>query len=127
VTNLLRLLSLNSDVCALLEQGKLEMGHARALLALAGKTQSQVARQVAQQELSVRATEALVRRRLEHPQARKPRRRAAVDSDVRALQDDLSERLGTRVRISHQRSGRGKLTIEYGSIDELEGILKHIR
>ncbi|MFQ5755781.1 MAG: ParB/RepB/Spo0J family partition protein, partial [Acidiferrobacterales bacterium] len=127
VTNLLRLLSLNSDVRALLEQGKLEMGHARALLALAGKTQSQVARQVAQQELSVRATEALVRRRLEHPQARKPRRRTSADPDVRALQGDLSERLGTRVRISHQRSGRGKLTIEYGSIDELEGILKHIR
>ncbi|MEE8211642.1 MAG: ParB/RepB/Spo0J family partition protein [Acidiferrobacterales bacterium] len=126
VTNLLRLLSLNSDVCALLERGKLEMGHARALLALAGKTQSQVARQVAQQELSVRATEALVRRRLEHPQAHKSQRRASVDPDVRALQDDLSERLGTRVRISHQRSGRGKLTIEYGSIDELEGILKHI-
>jgi ParB family chromosome partitioning protein len=126
VTNLLRLLSLNSDVRALLERGKLEMGHARALLALAGKTQSQVARQVAQQELSVRATEALVRRRLEHPQARKSQRRASVDPDVRALQDDLSERLGTRVRISHQRSGRGKLTIEYGSIDELEGILKHI-
>ncbi len=128
VTNLLRLLSLNADVRALLQHNKLEMGHARALLALSGKAQSQVAQQVAQQGLSVRATEALVRRRLERPAERKvPRHAAGADPDVRTLQDDLSERLGTRVRISHQRSGKGKVTIEYGSVDELEGILDHIR
>ncbi|GMQ76969.1 MAG: ParB/RepB/Spo0J family partition protein [Gammaproteobacteria bacterium] len=128
VSNLLRLLSLNADVRALLQHNRLEMGHARALLALSGKAQSQLAQQVARQGLSVRATEALVRRRLERPAARKaPRRAAGADPDVRALQDDLSERLGTRVRISHQRSGKGKVTIEYGSVDELEGILDHIR
>lgn len=127
VTNLLRLLSLNPDVRALLAEGKLDMGHARALLALSGKVQSQVARHVAQQELSVRATEALVRRRLQQQRSRKTPRWAAVDPDIRALQDNLSELLGTRVRIIHSRNGRGKLTIAYNSVDELEGILEHIR
>lgn len=126
VTNMLRLLTLNREVRALLEHGKLEMGHARALLALAGSAQSQVARQVAQQGFSVRATEALVRRRLKQPVRRKPGR-AAIDPDIRALQDDLSERLGARVRITHKRNGAGRLSIDYNSSDELEGILERIR
>ncbi len=126
VTNLLRLLTLNEDVRELLGQGRIDMGHARALLALSGVVQSQVARQVAQQELSVRATEALVRRRLRQPAGRKTRR-PRLDPDIRALQEELSERLGTRVRISHKRNGRGTLTIDYGSADELEGILERIR
>jgi ParB family chromosome partitioning protein len=126
VTNLLRLLTLNEDVRELLGQGRLDMGHARALLALSGSAQSQVARQVAHQGLSVRATEALVRRRLRQPAGRKARR-PALDADIRALQEDLSERLGTRVRISHKPNGRGKLIIDYNSADELEGILERIR
>lgn len=126
VTNLLRLLTLNEDVRELLGEGRIDMGHARALLALSGVAQSQVARQVAQQELSVRVTEALVRRRLRQPAGRKARR-PGPDPDIRALQEELSESLGTRVRISHKRNGRGTLTIDYSSADELEGILERIR
>ncbi len=127
VSNMLRLLTLNADVRELLAQGRLEMGHARALLSLSGSAQSQLARQVAQQGLSVRATEALVRRRLKQPAGRKAARRVPPDPDVRALQQDLSERLGARVRIAHRRNGSGRLTIDYGSVAELDGILAHIR
>ncbi len=126
VTNLLRLLTLNEDVRKLLLAGKLDMGHARALLALPAGAQSQVARLVAQRDLSVRETEALVRRRLRQPAARK-KSRSSNDADIRSLQDELAERLGAKVRINHKRSGRGQLTIDYNSIDELEGILDHIR
>lgn len=126
VTNLLRLLTLNEDVRKLLLAGKLDMGHARALLALPADAQGQVARLVAQRHLSVRETEALVRRRLRQPAARK-KSRSSNDADIRSLQDELAERLGAKVRINHKRSGRGQLTIDYNSIDELEGILDHIR
>lgn len=126
VTNLLRLLTLNEDVRKLLLAGKLDMGHARALLALPAGAQGQVARLVAQRDLSVRETEALVRRRLRQPAARK-KSRSSNDADIRSLQDELAERLGAKVRINHKRSGRGQLTIDYNSIDELEGILDHIR
>ena len=126
VTNLLRLLTLNEDVRKLLLVGKLDMGHARALLALPAGAQGQVARLVAQRHLSVRETEALVRRRLHQPAARK-KSRSSNDADIRSLQDELAERLGAKVRINHKRSGRGQLTIDYNSIDELEGILDHIR
>lgn len=127
VTNLLRLLTLNEDVRKLLLAGKLDMGHARALLALPADAQGQVARLVAQRHLSVRETEALVRRRLHQPAARKKNRSSSNDADIRSLQDELAERLGAKVRINHKRSGRGQLTIDYNSIDELEGILDHIR
>ncbi len=126
VTNLLRLLTLDEDVRKLLLAGKLDMGHARALLALPAGAQGQVARLVVQRDLSVRETEALVRRRLRQPAARK-KSRSSNDADIRSLQDELAERLGAKVRINHKRSGRGQLTIDYNSIDELEGILDHIR
>lgn len=126
VTNLLRLLTLNEDVRKLLLAGKLDMGHARALLALPAGAQGQVARLVVQRDLSVRETEALVRRRLRQPAARK-KSHSSNDADIRSLQDELAERLGAKVRINHKRSGRGQLTIDYNSIDELEGILDHIR
>lgn len=126
VTNLLRLLTLDEDVRKLLLAGKLDMGHARALLALPAGAQGQVARLVVQRDLSVRETEALVRRRLRQPAARK-KSRSSNDADIRSLQDKLAERLGAKVRINHKRSGRGQLTIDYNSIDELEGILDHIR
>jgi ParB family chromosome partitioning protein len=124
VTNLLRLLTLNPEVREMLEKGKMDMGHARALLALQGAAQSHAARQVVERGLSVRETESLVRRMLVKP-AKKGAR--AVDPDVRALITRLSERLGTRVRIRHGRRGKGSLVIEYGSLDELEGILARIR
>jgi len=126
VTNLLRLLTLNEDVRDLLDKGRLDMGHARALLALEGRTQSQAAQQVVKRELSVRETEHLVRRLLERPGAGK-RPRATMDPDVRALQQRLSDKLGTKVRIQYNRRGKGRLTIDFGSLDELDGVIKHIR
>ncbi len=125
VTNLLRLLNLPDDIKTLLEHGDLEMGHARALLALDGSRQSEVAALVVGKGLSVRQTEALVKRTLEHPQE-KPRV-SRVDPDINRLQEDLSERLGAAVHIDHGAKGKGKLIIQYTSLEELDGILTHIR
>jgi ParB family chromosome partitioning protein len=126
VTNLLRLLTLQADVREMLERGKMDMGHARALLALEGPAQSKTARTVVDKGLSVRETENLVRRLLEKPAGGKKGGHRS-DPDIRALQQKLSDKLGARVRIQHGRKGRGKLTIEYGSLDELDGILARIR
>ncbi len=127
VTNLLRLLSLNEDVRQMLDEDKMDMGHARALLALNGAGQSRAAQRVVEGRLSVRETEDLVRKLLQKgAPARKPAR-ASIDPDIRRLQDRLSERLGARVQISHHQSGKGKLIIEYHSSEELEGILARIR
>ncbi len=124
VTNMLRLLNLNAEVGQLLEKGRLEMGHARALLALEGERQSEAAKQVLLLGLSVRETEKLVRKMLQPP------RKKVVDKnnpDVLRLQDQLSEKLGAAVTIQQNSKGRGKLTIQYNSLDELDGILEHIR
>jgi ParB family transcriptional regulator, chromosome partitioning protein len=127
VTNLLRLLELGAEVKALLDAGRLEMGHARALLGLKGDTQTLAARQVVARGLSVRETERLVRR-LQSEQGGAPSERTpAPDPDIRRLQDDLAERLGARVAIQHGTKGAGKLVIAYNSLDELDGILEHIR
>jgi ParB family chromosome partitioning protein len=125
VTNLLRLLTLQPDVREMLENGRMDMGHARALLALEGAQQSKAARSVVERGLSVRETESLVRRLLEGPPARS--RARANDPDIRALVTRLSEKLGAKVRIQHGRKGKGKIVIEYGDLDELDGILAHIR
>ena len=126
VTNLLRLLALNDDVRKMLEEGKMDMGHARALLSLPSSQQSQVAHQVVERGLSVRDTENLVRRLLERPATRKSAE-AGMDPDVRALAGKLSEKLGAKVRIQHGSGGKGRLSIDYHSLDELEGILSRIR
>ncbi len=126
VTNLLRLLTLNDDVREMLEQGRMDMGHARALLALEGARQSQVARQVVERRLSVRETEQLVRRLLEKPPATKGRR-TGLDPDIRAFQQKLADKLGARVAIQHGSRGKGRLVIEYTSLDQLEGIVGRIR
>ena len=126
VTNLLRLLDLNDKVKQLLEHGDLEMGHARALLALPDNKQFDTARKVVRQGLSVRATEALVRRLQKVPGGKKPARKQS-DPDIQRLEADLSERLGAGVSISHSKSGKGKVQISYNSLDELEGILSHIK
>jgi ParB family chromosome partitioning protein len=127
VTNLLRLLELCPEAKALVESGDLEMGHARALLALVNtRSQAEVAALVARKGLSVRETEQLVRRMLAGKPAGKPAGRSE-DPDVRRLQDDLAERLGARVTIDHRAKGGGRLTIAYNSLDELEGILAHIQ
>lgn len=128
VANLLRLMSLREDVRRMVEHGDLEMGHARALLALEGEHQSQAARSVVTRGLSVRQTEALVRKLLEqgqNPEPHEPEPR--IDPNIRSLQDDLSQRLGTRVEIRHGAAGKGKLVLSYSSLDELDGILSHIK
>jgi ParB family chromosome partitioning protein len=125
VTNLLRLLTLNADVREMLELGRMDMGHARALLALTGKAQSEAARQVVDKGLSVRETEQLVRRLTERPH--KPKLIHAKDPDTRALEEKLSGMLGARVVIQHGASGKGKIVIDYNSMDELDGILARIK
>ena len=125
VTNLLRLMTLQEDVRRLVEHGDLEMGHARALLALDGGEQSHAAGQVVGRGMSVRQTEALVRNLLAAKD--KPSEQKTLDPNIRHLQDDLSQRLGTRVQIRHSAKGSGKLVLAYSSLDELDGILAHIK
>lgn len=126
VSNLLRLFDLNDDVKEMLEKRQLEMGHARTLLGLSGKLQSETARKVVARGLSVRETEQWVRRLLASTPKRKSNIRP-LDPDIRRLQDDLAERLGAGVVFQHAASGKGKLIIQYNNIDELEGILAHIK
>lgn len=126
VSNLLRLLDLSEEVRELVDDRHLEMGHARALLALPEHLQPQAAREVVRKKLSVRETEALVKR-LQKPAV--PRSRS-VDPDILRLQDELTEKLCAKVRIQHGTSGkskgRGKLIIAYNSADELEGLIGHL-
>ncbi len=124
VSNLLRLLDLELEVKNLVSGRKLEMGHARALLGLSGNTQVQAARQVVAQGMSVRATEQLVKK-LSGPRGvpNKP----TVDPDVTRLQNQLGEKLGARVKIEGQSGGKGRLVIHYNSLDELDGIIEHIK
>ncbi len=129
VSNLLRLLELPDEVRTLVEQRQIEMGHARALLALEQRRQQvEVGALVAKKGLSVRETEALVRRLLAPGAAGPDRDRAREpDPDIRRLESDLADRLGARVELRHAASGRGRLVISYHSLDELDGILARIR
>ena len=127
VSNLLRLLDLSDKVKSMLESRDIQMGHARSLLALSSEAQQlNAAKQVVKKGLSVRGTEALVRRLLARDS--KPKKKAGTeDKDVQRLEMGLSDRLGAKVRVDHTRKGSGKLVISYNSLDELEGILKHIK
>jgi len=125
ITNLLRLLNLHQDVRRLLEHGDLEMGHARALLSLDDDKQLTAARQVVAKGMSVRQTEALVRKLLENPAA-KPEA-APQDPDIKRLEERLQASLGAAVKIQHSAKGRGKLEIRYTSLEELDGILQHLK
>ncbi|MGB5177519.1 MAG: ParB/RepB/Spo0J family partition protein [Gammaproteobacteria bacterium] len=125
VSNLLRLLDLEGAVKQLVEKGELEMGHARALLALSGKQQLEAARQVVSRGLTVRATEGLVKS-LQRPAPAKPAR-VSKDVNIQRLETDLTDTLGARVAVRQGRGGKGKLEICYNSLDELDGILAHIR
>jgi len=129
VSNLLRLLELAPEVTALVEQRELEMGHARALLSLTQRRhQVEVGMLVAKKGLSVRETEALVRSMLARASGGGESKEARpVDPNVQRLQDDLSEKLGAVVQIQHTTSGKGKVVVSYHSLDELDGILAHIR
>jgi ParB family chromosome partitioning protein len=125
VTNLLRLIQLTDEVKLMLENGDLEMGHGRAMLALRPEQQIQAARMVESKSLSVRQTEALVRKFLEDVKD-KPVEGVKINKDVERLEEDLSEKIGSSVSIVYTSKGKGKLTIKYNSLDELDGILKHI-
>ncbi|MDX3775215.1 ParB/RepB/Spo0J family partition protein [Chromatiaceae bacterium AAb-1] len=124
VTNLLRLNQLNDDVKLLLEHGDIEMGHARALLALTDEAQSDAARLVAAKQLTVRDTENLVRRLLDPAPAAQPKAR---DPDVVALEQRLSERFAAPVIINYNNKGKGNLVIAYSSLDELDGIISKLQ
>ena len=129
VSNLLRLLDLSDKVKQMLESRQLEMGHARALLSISSKTQQfDAAREVVKKGLSVRETEQLVRRMLANQAGRKTKAASsAADGDIRRLEIEISGKLGAKVRIAHTQKGAGKLVISYNSLDELDGILKHIK
>lgn len=124
VSNLLRLLNLTEPVRAMLMEGQLDMGHARALLPLDALKQLEAAKTVALKGLSVRETEALVKR-IQTPVQSKPVRE--LDPDVRRLQDEVSERLGARVTIAAGRRGSGKLVIDYASLEQLDVLLAMLK
>jgi len=123
VTNLLRLLELHDAVKDRVNRRELEMGHARCLLALPPERQPLAAEQIVKRGLSVREAERLVRRMLAEPTTPAPTR---VLPEVRQLETRLSETLGAAVQVSYNRAGKGRLVIEYNSLDELDGILAHI-
>lgn len=125
VTNLMRLMGLHIDVRRMLENGDLEMGHARALLGLEDMQQPEAARAVVGRGLSVRQTEALVRRLQAGGGGKKASK--ILDPDIKNLQDNLEEKLGSKVLIQHTAKGKGKLVVKYNSLDELDGILAHIK
>ncbi|MEW8013371.1 MAG: ParB/RepB/Spo0J family partition protein [Candidatus Sedimenticola endophacoides] len=127
VTNLIRMLDLNEEVKRFVEERQLEMGHARALLGLKGPQQSEAARRVVAQGLSVRETEKLVRRLIDGEPERKAKPAPRIDPDISRLETDLSERLGARVNLQQGGGGKGRLVISYNSLDELDGILEHIK
>lgn len=127
VTNLMRLNSLKDDVKRLLEYGDIDMGHARALLALEGDIQSDTAKIVADKGLTVRETENLVKKKqaeIDNPASEKLPEENKVDPDVLRLETSLSENFGTQVQIAHNRKGKGKLVINFSDLDQLEGILQ---
>ena len=129
VSNLLRLLELAPEITAFVERRELEMGHARALLALTQRRQQvEVGTLVAKRQLSVRDTEGMVRAMLARAAGGSaPKAEKGLDPNVQRLQDELTEKLGAPVQIQHTGSGKGKVVVSYHSLDELDGILAHIR
>ena len=125
VTNLLRLIGLHIDARRMLEHGDLEMGHARALLSLPDLQQAAAARTVVGRGFSVRQTESLVRRLVAG--AGTTNKGGAIDADIKNLEESLEGKLGTKVMIQHTAKGKGKLVVKYNSLDELDGILSHIK
>ncbi|MCJ8169437.1 ParB/RepB/Spo0J family partition protein [Atopomonas sediminilitoris] len=125
VANLLRLIALPEEIKTLLSHGDLEMGHARALLGLPEAGQVDAARRVVAEAMNVRQTEALVRALLkDQPPAKAT---TAQDPDIQRLEQRLAEKLGAGVQIKHGSKGKGQLIIRYASLDELQGVLAHIR
>lgn len=126
IANLLRLTNLGSVTRGLLERGALEMGHARALLALDGLAQDQAAQQVVDKGLSVRQTEALIRGISQLGKPSSAVSPSQQDPDTARLERRITEHLGAPVRIKHSAQGKGELSIKYSSLDELDGVLKHL-
>ena len=124
VSNLLRLNKLNEDVKTLLEHGDIEMGHARALLALEDDIQTNTARIVVAKDLTVRETETLIKK-IQAPE--KIVEETVKDPDTKSLEQNLSEKFGSQVTISHNKKGKGKLVISYTNLDELDGIVARFR
>ena len=124
VTNLLRLLGLAAPVRELVQQGRLDMGHARALLALSGMQQIETARLVVERGLSVRDTERMIGRLIKGVAGKKPHR--VTDRDILRLQEDLSQKLGTKVVIKPGSKGHGALIIDYTSLAQLDAILARV-
>jgi ParB family chromosome partitioning protein len=126
VTNLMRLTSLELEVQQLLERGDLELGHAKCLLALDGHMQVNAARTVAGTNMTVRQTEALVKK-LQSGVDNLPAAEADSSPDIKRLENDISEQIGVPVTIQHGAKGAGKLIFKYSSVDELDGILDHLK
>jgi ParB family chromosome partitioning protein len=126
VTNLLRLLELAASVQSMVQEGRIDMGHARALLALSKSRQVELAERIAQQGLSVRETERLVQEASTGP---RPVRASAhkLDADSRRLQEEIAESLGASVKLKPRRGGKGSVVIDYSSLDELQGIVAKLR
>ncbi|MBN2700863.1 MAG: ParB/RepB/Spo0J family partition protein, partial [Methylothermaceae bacterium] len=124
ITNLLRLLELHPQVKKLLSEGRIEMGHARALLGLTGEQQAAVALQVADGKMTVRAVEQWVKK-LQHGAPVPPS--VPMDPDIKRLQDELTDTLGAKVVIRHGKQGKGRLVINYSGLDQLEGLLERFR
>jgi ParB family chromosome partitioning protein len=124
VTNLLRLNNLHDEVKTFLENGDIEMGHARALLALDDDLQAEAAGIVATKELTVRETEALIKK-IRNPEAKKPIKEKNQESID--IEKDLTEKLGLKVSVSHNQKGKGKLVISYSKFAELEKLLAKIK
>jgi len=125
VTNLLRLLDLAPAVQALVQEGAIDMGHARALLALSRQRQVEVAQQVATEGLSVRETERLVQESLRPTPAARAKT-PGLDADGRRLQEEIAESLGASVRLKVRAGGRGSIVIDYASLDQLQGLVKRL-
>jgi ParB family chromosome partitioning protein len=127
VTNLLRLLELTKPVQDMLQDGRIDMGHARALLGVGKARQVELAEQVAHRGLSVRETERLVQHAGAAPKAGAKAARPRLDADTRRLQEELSESLGATVTVKARRGGRGSLVIDYASLEQLEGIVARLK
>lgn len=124
VTNLLRLLTLHPEVQNMLQQHKIEMGHARALLSLTQDRQKELARIIVMRQLSVRETENMMRDQQQENHTQNLTSTRPIDPDIKALQNRLSDKIGAKVKLKHQANGKGQIVIRYHSLDELEGILE---
>ena len=124
VTNLLRLLELAPPVRDLLADGRLDMGHARALLVLPALRQVELANEIAAKGMTVRDVEKRVSELIARPKPRAPR---AIDRDVARLQEELAQKLGTSVQIKQKSKGRGALIVAYGSLDQLDGLIEKLK